>query len=503
MWDSAILVGLTLVGGVLRLFRVGDPHRFVFDEVYYAKEACYYAKSSLKVCKLDPTNNEVHPPLGKWLISHGIDLFDFTSTGYRIVPVVAGTITIALLYLLARKVLLSTLGAAVAAGALTIDPLHFVQSRTSMLDVFVPMFAVAAFLFVTLDRDRLLRFLEDGRMKPARWGMFGRPWRLAAGVVAGAAFASKWTGAFVIPAIIVLTLTWELASRRPEYGWRGAGKRVFVEEGLSVLLLLVLVPVVVYTVSYVGRESVRGEVIAAPWSEDSWFNSFWREQYQMWDTHTNDLDDSTHSYQSPAWTWPLLKRPVSYAFCAGSDCNPPEPSDHYKEILATGSPFVWWSALLALVHVAVNWLRKKGLGRPEGVILAGFVFSYVPWLLPSGRSAIFIFYFVATLPFMFLALGYTASLLGRSWEAHAAIALFAVVAVGFFIFYYPILSNRPLFQKSWEQRLLFFDDAQQCSKPPGRDVTTTVVTTIDGSPTSSASVSDTSQGKPPVGWCWI
>ncbi|MDQ3986225.1 MAG: phospholipid carrier-dependent glycosyltransferase [Actinomycetota bacterium] len=503
VWDTAILLGLSLVGGFIRLLRVGDPHRFVFDEVYYAKEACYYAKSSLEVCKLDPSNNEVHPPLGKWLISRGIEAFDFTSTGYRIVPVVAGTITIALLFLFARKILASTLGAAVAAGALTIDPLHFVQSRTSMLDVFVPLFGVAAFLFVAMDRDRLLRFLQDGRFKAARFGISGRPWRLAAGAVAGAAFASKWTGAFVIPAILALTLTWELSARRHTYGWVGATKRIFLEEGLSILLLLVVLPVAVYTFTYVGRESVHGEVIAAPWSEESWFNSFWHEQYQMWDTHSNNLDESSHSYQSPAWTWPLLKRPVSYAFCAGADCNPPEPSDHYKEILATGSPFVWWSALLALVHVMLNWLRKTSLGRPEGVILAGFVFSYVPWLLPSGRSAIFIFYFVATLPFMFLALGYTASVLGRSWEASAAIAIFAVVAIGFFIFYYPILSNRPIYQKDWEQRLLFFDDAEQCAKPPGRDVTTTVTTTVDGSSTTTASISDTSQDKPPVGWCWI
>ena len=44
------------------------------------------------------------------------------------------------------------LAAALASGLLAVDLLHFVQSRVSMLDIFVPMFGVAGFLFLTYDR---------------------------------------------------------------------------------------------------------------------------------------------------------------------------------------------------------------------------------------------------------------------------------------------------------------------------------------------------------------
>lgn len=500
--DSLALAGLTLVGGLLRLFHVADPREFIFDEVYYAKDACMYVLDSLQACNLDEVQNQVHPPLGKWLIAAGIEVFGFDSLGYRIAVVLAGTVTIALLYLLARKILRSTLGATLAAGLLVIDPLHFVQSRTSMLDVFVPMFAVAAFLFLVYDRDHLLRAGEDGRRRPLAF-VVGRPWRLAAGLAAGAAFATKWSGAFVIAAVVVLSLAWEFGARRHK-GWRRALGGTLAGELPNILLWCMVVPLLVYVASYAGVDDVtglaerprdlEGEVLALPTNEGSWLHALWEEQAFNWRFHTQDLRDSSHPYQSPGWSWILLKRPVSYFY------ESPDAEGNLREILATGSPFVWWSSILAIGYVLYQWLRRARLGRPEGVILAAIAFTYGPWLLPMDRPTTFIFYFVATVPFLCLALGYVAVRIGKSWEARAAIGVFSVVALGFFIFYYPLLTKSPLTQPDWEKRLLFFDD---CEKPPGKEVTTTVTETVNGTTTTSPSVSNTNDDIPPPGWCWI
>jgi hypothetical protein len=56
--------------------------------------------------------------------------------------------------LLARRLLGSTLAASLAAGLLTFDFLHFVMSRTAMLDVFVVFFGLVSFLCLLYDRDR-------------------------------------------------------------------------------------------------------------------------------------------------------------------------------------------------------------------------------------------------------------------------------------------------------------------------------------------------------------
>ena len=500
--DSLALGGLTLLGGLLRLFHVADPREFIFDEVYYAKDACMYVLDSLQACNLEDVQNQVHPPLGKWLIAAGIEIFGFDSLGYRIALVAGGTITIALLYLLAHRVLRSTLGACLAAGLLVIDPLHFVQSRTSMLDAFVPMFAVAAFLFLVYDRDRLLRSPEGARPRPPAL-ILGRPWRLAAGIAAGAAFATKWSGAFVIVAVVVVSLGWELAARKTE-GWGAAARRTLTHEVPTIILWCLVVPLVVYVASYAGVDDVtgraepprelEGEVLTWPAHEDSWWRALWEEQAFNWKFHTQDLKDSSHPYQSPGWSWILLKRPVSYFY------ESPDAEGNLHEILATGSPFVWWTSILAVLYVVYQWLRHSRLGRPEGIILAGTAFTYGPWLLPMDRPTVFLFYFVVTVPFLCLALGYVAVRIGKSWEARAAIALFSMVAVGFFGFYYPLLTKGPLTQSEWEKRLLFFDD---CEKPPGKQVTTTVTETIDGKTTASPSVSNTNEDVPPTGWCWI
>lgn len=503
--DSLAAVLLSLAGGLLRLFHVADPREFVFDEVYYAKDSCMYVFDSIQTCKLDDIQNQVHPPLGKWMIAAGIKVFGFDSLGYRIAVVLAGTVTIALLFVLARKILRSTLGASLAAGLLAIDPLHLVQSRTSMLDVFVPMFGVAAFLFLVLDRDRLLRAGDeeaDGPRGP-RAAILGRPWRLAAGVAAGAAFATKWSGAFIVVAVIVLSFVWEVAARR-ERGWARAFGRAVIDEGPTILLWCLLVPCFIYVFSYVGVQDVtgyadepvdvEGSVLAWPGNEDSWWYSFGREQRFNWKFHTQDLADSSHPYQSPGWSWILLKRPVSYFY------EPADAEGNVREILATGNPFVWWSSIVAFGYVVWNWVRRRGLGRPEGVILAGIAFTYGPWLLPMERPTVFLFYFVVTIPFLCLALAYAAVRIGKSWEARGAIALFSLIALGFFVFYYPLLTKGPLQQSDWDRRLLFFTD---CDKPPGEDVTETVTETVNGTVTTSPSISNTSDDIPPSGWCWI
>ena len=58
----------------------------------------------------------------------------------------------------------------------------------------------------------------------------------------------------------------------------------------------------------------------------------------MLDFHTALSGD--HPYQSPPWSWPLIKRPVAYWFA--------DEGGAYREILAMGNPLVWWPGLVAL-----------------------------------------------------------------------------------------------------------------------------------------------------------
>ena len=370
-----------------------------------------------------------------------------------------------------------------------------------MLDIFVPLFGLAAFLFLAIDRDRMIersaRPPEDRDSIPMI-----RPWRAAAGAAAGAAVASKWSGILILVSVVVLTVVWELAWRR-EAGMENRFVRMLKTESASIVICLALIPALLYTSTFIGRihdkpipDYVKGGDCA--FEDGNWPYNFLHQQLCMLGFHRTL--EATHSYQSPPWSWPLIKRPVSYFFCSGSSCDPKEEDGTYQEIFATGSPFVWWTSLLAIALLAIAWALRRDFRRPEGFILAGFAFTYLPWLIPSGRDAVFLFYLLPTVPFMCLAVAWAFTKLGETWEAKASVALYLAGAIGLFVFYYPLLTKASIPEPSWRKRIWVFDN---CDKPEGVATQTTVTSTTNGRKVVETQDTMKNDDLPPKGWCWI
>jgi dolichyl-phosphate-mannose-protein mannosyltransferase len=479
--DTIAVVAIALVAAVTRLVRLDEPPVIIFDETYYAKDACWYVTASEGLCGIEGEQTAIHPPLGKWLLATGVKLFGYDAFGWRIAAAAAGVVTVVLLYILARKLLGSTTAAALSAGLLALDFLHFVQSRVAMLDVFVPMFGLAAVLFLAYDRDRLI----EGRSPPR---ILRRPWRLAAGAAAGAALASKWSGLFVVVLVILLTVVWEMTARRetaPGHWLRSTLR----EEGPSIVVGLVLLPLLIYLASYTGRLS--GDILAAPWGEGTWLRTWFDRQSYMLSTQLNL--EATHAYQSPAWSWILVKRPVSYFYEQTAAGNS-------REVLALGNPLVWWASIPAMAFVALKWMRRRDLRGPEGIILAGFTVTYVPWLIQqTDRSAIFLFYLLPTVPFMCLALGYVATKLRKGWEGQAAVAIFACAVIASFAFFYPVMAELPISRQAWDGRIWF----ESCDRAPAAVSTSTVIDERRLATITRTELTTQKESPPTDGWCWI
>jgi dolichyl-phosphate-mannose--protein O-mannosyl transferase len=470
-------VTVTLAAAVLRFVALARPVGLVFDEIFYARDACWYVIGSPAVCEITGLASRTHPPLGKWLIGSGIALFGYDPFGWRVAVAAAGTLSVALLYVLARRLMAAivtptaaTVGALAAGVLLATDFLHLVHSRVGMLDAFIGLFVIGAVLAVVLDRDRPRPAVRRAWWW---WAGLGRPWRLLAGVCLGAAAATKWSGAYVAPAVIGLVVAWEIADARrrdPGTGWGAAIGHAFRREALPTIALLGIVPLVVYVASYTGR--MPGELLAAPWDPASVWNGIWQHQRAMLDFHT-ELGGN-HPYESPPWSWLVLKRPVAYWFS--------DEGGSYREILALGNPAVWWPGAVALLALLGTWWRSGwALSRPEPVILAAAASTYLPWLILSGdRSQTFIWYLLPTVPFLCLAL---ATFVAMSWSrvaGRAASAIYAVIVLGSFGFYLPLLTALPVSPAGWRSHILFTDCAGQ--RLPD---------------------DTTSQGDPPPGWCWI
>ena len=148
------------------------------------------------------------------------------SFGWRVGPLIFGTLLVLVTIRLVRRVSRSTLIGGLAGLLLAFDGLAFVMSRTALLDIFVAFFVVAAVTCLAADRDwfrnRLADHLEQ-RGLPDLGGRFGpalvvRPWRLAAGLCFGLALGSKWNALYVLAAFALLSLAWDVG--RPPAGRR-------------------------------------------------------------------------------------------------------------------------------------------------------------------------------------------------------------------------------------------------------------------------------------------
>jgi dolichyl-phosphate-mannose-protein mannosyltransferase len=461
--DTIIVTVLTALAGALRFRGITSPDSFVFDE-FYASDACLYVRGPHAHCLTDAEISLFHPPLAKWLIGLGIRIFDFDPAGWRVAPLVAGTLTVAVLYVLARRLLGSTLGASLAAGLLTFDFLHFVMSRTAMLDVFVVFFGLLSFACLLYDRDRNA---DDSRPIAPLRRVRERRWLLAAGVAGGAAIASKWSGVYLLTAVAVLAFLYAAARLGGPHRYRRSTR----EEVPVLLLAFVLVPAVVYLISYAGL--LHGSLLAWPWEDGSWVQAFIARQRIMLEHHTGQLYN--HPYASPAWSWLLIKRPVLFFF------HLPK-SGGYQEILALGNPLVWWTGLVALAACTWRLMRQRSLGSPETIILAGFVAGYIPWLLITRREA-FLYYVLPAVPFLCLALAHVVA--GISARVIRAIAIggLVVASIGMFSFFRPILVGTSLSYGQWERRILFRDCGLTVSDLPMKPVTRQVPS--------------------PAGWCWL
>ncbi len=101
----------------------------------------------------------VHPPMGKWVIGAGEKLFGFEPFGWRFMVALLGTLSVLMLCRIGRRLFRSTLLGCLAGLLLAVDGLHFVMSRTALLDQVLMFFVLASFGCLVLDRDRVRKRL--------------------------------------------------------------------------------------------------------------------------------------------------------------------------------------------------------------------------------------------------------------------------------------------------------------------------------------------------------
>jgi dolichyl-phosphate-mannose-protein mannosyltransferase len=491
-WLGPLLV--TAFGGWLRFNRLQVPRALIFDETYYAKDAWSILQhgvewnyvsnantlilqghtSGFYTCTNGCGEYVVQPEVGKELIAVGEWLFGLNSLGWRFSSAVFGTLAILVMCRIARRMTRSTLLGCIAGLLMSLDGLEFVLSRTGILDIFLMFFILAAFGCLVIDRDQSRARLADGVARGdggATGPFFGlRKWQVACGILLGLAVGTKWIAAWYIVGFAGLFIAWEIGARR------AAGLRSFVagalREAVWLPLTFIVIPFVVYLATwsnwlltstgydrnYAHLHGVNIPVISA--------------LYSLYEYHLKMIGfglglKTPNPYQSQPWDWLLITRPVAFynqsysGPVAGPNnlCPWDLPSgctgrSWSQEVLALGTPLIWWSSILALLFCLGWWLLRRDWRA--GAVLLGVIAGWAPWW-PLVTRTKFYYYALEFEPFLILSivlcLGLilgpaTASVRRRAIGAGVVGAYVLAVAIMFWYFY-PILAGKVIPYPDW------------------------------------------------------
>jgi dolichyl-phosphate-mannose--protein O-mannosyl transferase len=409
---------IALFALLLRLLNLGTPKGFIFDEVYYVDGARDYLKYGVEVTGTDP-EFVVHPPVGKWLIALGIKIFGDNEFGWRFMGALLGSVMVILIALIAQRLFRNNFLTISASALIAMDGLALVHSRTALLDIYLSFFVLLATYF------------------------FVMRWHWWTGLALGFAVATKWSGLYFLAlfAVIALYRVFTLNTGRE-----------IIKPTLKTSLQYAVLPTTIYFSSWIGWfSSSRG------WARDyssNIFASFFHYHSQMLGFHTGLVEK--HSYQANPWSWLVMGRPTSFYYQSPKTCG---ADNCAQEVLALGTPFLWWFGVIALAVVFGFWIRSLAQKRYEpslNIIVAGMTAGYLPWFFFQERT-VFSFYAIIFQPFIILAIIYCAYVallhFKNSRNTYIFIGVVGIAIFSNFIYFLPLFTGDVITYDAWQTRM--------------------------------------------------
>ncbi len=410
-----------------------------FDEIYFARTAFEH------INRMEPYET-THPPLGKDIMALGLLIFGVNPFGWRIMGTLFGVAMIPAMYLFGKKIFRKRIYGFISAFLIMFECMHFAQTRIATIDSYAGLFVILAYYFMY---DSFINKSYETGFKKSLLPL------MLAGICWALGSASKWTAVYAGGGLAVLYFTSKfleynsykkLLRKKAITGIARQNKikdwisNHFVLTSLACVLFFVIIPVILYTASYLpiitlpGEHHNLGEVLES--------------QKYMYNYHSGLTDP--HTWASPAYSWPLIKKPLlEYR-------NLNLPSSITSIMYVMGNPAIFWFGIVCVfAALLISIIKKDKRAVP---FLVAFAFQYLPWFRVT--RCIFIYHFFTSVPFLILSIVYVLNFLkedfpkivGRDFGSKGAeittyklstafIYSYLVLALVLFIFLYPVISG--------------------------------------------------------------
>ena len=436
-----------------------------FDEIYYGRTAYEYAHG-INVYEWS------HPPLGKLLITIPVALFGFSPFNYRLVGNLFGIMLIPLMYILAKKIFKNRKWALLAGLIMMFDCFHFAHTRICLVDGIQVFFILLSVLFMK-------NYMDLGKKSPFKKKAI---YLLLSGTFIGCAIDTKWNALYVglglaitffvhllkqydvnvikylkekftvnkiiryiTIFIIIPFVSYYLSFIIISKGFANVLMIIYYSViGLFLIVMFfafiirdkyllklfitcvisfILIPVIIYILSYVLFPTVS--------YYDGTLKGVYDVSKMMYEYHANLV--ATHPFSSVWYEWPIMARPVWLYSGINS-------KGLYMTITDIGNPAIWWTGILAVVYLVINFFKKKD--DTSKFLLIFIISTFVPYVF-VGRL-MFMYHYFITLPFVMLGIVAFIKWINEKTKNNMIYYGYIALVIIVFMVFYPVISALPV-----------------------------------------------------------
>ena len=337
-----LLMILLATSFLFRTIRLSNPSIYIFDEVYHVPTIRAYSQNNpqgyeywQKAPEPNTAYDWLHPPLAKLFQAGSIKILGDNSLAWRLPSAIFGTASIAALYFLALTIFKNQKIALLSAAIFSLDGLQLTMSRITMNDIFLTTWLIFTLKF-------FYQFLTTKTKTKTKKYLY------LTGLFTGLSLATKHSAILLYP-IFAFWLLPQLIKSKSKF-------RFF----LSLNLNLILLPLLIYFLSYT-QFFLQGHTL----------EQFKQLHQQIYWYQTNL--SATHDYQSKAWQWPLLIRPVWF--------HVKYFPNKIANIYNFGNPAIFWGGLVAVFYTLAQKLTKKTAYLFISYFILFFPFVFSPRIM--------------------------------------------------------------------------------------------------------------------------